>query len=332
MRSRFKLFTRRQGLAAAVALSAALCFTHGAAQAQAAFPSKPVTIVVPFPAGGALDVVARALAEEMRKTLNQPVVVDNRVGAGGTVGAASVARAAPDGYTILFGSVATHAIGPGLYRNLTYDALKDFAPITQLTAAPLLLASSGTLNVKTAAELLAAVRAQPGKLNYASTGNGTAVHLAGAMLQSAAKLDVLHVPYKGGPQAVNALMTGEVAFMVANVELVLPQVAGGKVRALAVTGNRRLAALPDVPTMAEAGISGVEATTWFGLFAPAGTPKDVVDRLQRDAATALRTLKDSFAGRGDDAIGSKPDEFAAHVRAEHAKWGKVIKDMGVKID
>jgi len=332
MRPRFKLFTRRQGLAAAVALSAALCFANGAAQAQAAFPSKPVTIVVPFPAGGALDVVARALAEEMRKTLNQPVVVDNRVGAGGTVGAASVARAAPDGYTILFGSVATHAIGPGLYRNLTYDALKDFAPITQLTAAPLLLGSSGTLNVKTPAELLAAVRAQPGKLNYASTGNGTAVHLAGAMLQSAAKLDVLHVPYKGGPQAVNALITGEVAFMVANVELVLPQVAGGKVRALAVTGNRRLAALPDVPTMAEAGISGVEATTWFGLFAPAGTPKEVVDRLQRDAATALRTLKDSFAGRGDDAIGSKPDEFAAHVRAEHAKWGKVIKDMGVKID
>jgi tripartite-type tricarboxylate transporter receptor subunit TctC len=332
MRPRFKPFTRRQGLAAAVALSAALCCASGAALAQAAFPNKPVTIVVPFPAGGALDIVARSLAEEMRKTLGQPVVVDNRVGAGGTVGAASVARAAPDGYTILFGSVATHAIGPGLYRNLSYDALKDFAPITQLTAAPLLLASSGTLNVKTAAELMAAVRAQPGKLNYASTGNGTAVHLAGAMLQSAGRLDVLHVPYKGGPQAVNALITGEVAFMVANVELVLPQVAGGKVRALAVTGNRRLTALPDVPTMAEAGISGVEASTWFGLFAPAGTPKEVVDRLQRDAATALRTLKDSFAGRGDDAVGSTPDEFAAHVRAEHAKWGKVIKDMGVKID
>lgn len=304
----------------------------GVAVAQTAYPSKPVTLVVPFPAGGALDIVARALAEEMRKQLGQTVVVDNRAGAGGTVGSGLVARAAPDGYTLLLGSVATHAIAPGVYRNLSYDALKDFAPITQVTASPLLLASSATLNVKTLPELLAAARAQPGKLNYGSTGNGTAVHLAGAMLQSAARLDVVHVPYKGGPQAVNALITGEAAFMVVNVELVLPQVLGGKARALAVTGSRRLAALPDVPTMGEAGVSGVDASTWFGLFAPAGTPKEVVDRLQRDAATALRALKEQFARQGDEAIGSTPDEFAAHVRAEHAKWGKLIKDLGVKID
>lgn len=303
-----------------------------AAVGQTAYPSKPVTLVVPFPAGGALDIVARALAEEMRKQLGQTVLVDNRAGAGGTVGSGLVARAAPDGYTLLLGSVATHAIAPGVYRNLSYDALKDFAPITQVTASPLLLASSATLNVKTLPELLAAARAQPGKLNYGSTGNGTAVHLAGAMLQSAARLDVVHVPYKGGPQAVNALITGEAAFMVVNVELVLPQVLGGKARALAVTGSRRLAALPDVPTMSEAGVSGVDASTWFGLFAPAGTPKEVVDRLQRDAATALRALKEPFARQGDEAIGSTPDEFAAHVRAEHAKWGKLIKDLGVKID
>lgn len=300
--------------------------------AQTAFPAKPVTLVVPFPAGGALDIVARALAEEMRKHLGQTVIVDNRAGAGGTVGSGQVARAAPDGYTILLGSVATHAIAPGVYRNMPYDALKDFAPITQVTASPLLLASSATLNVKSLPELLAMVRAQPGKLNYASTGNGTAVHLAGAMLQSAARLDVVHVPYKGGPQAVTALISGESAYMVVNVELVLPQVQAGKARALAVTGNRRLAALPDVPTMGEAGLAGVDASTWFGLFAPAGTPKDVVERLQRDAASALRTLKDSFAKQGDEAIGSTPDHFAAHVRAEHAKWGKVIKDLGVKID
>jgi tripartite-type tricarboxylate transporter receptor subunit TctC len=302
------------------------------AWAQPAFPAKPVTLVVPFPAGGALDIVARALAEEMRKSLGQPVIVDNRAGAGGTVGSAQVARAPADGYTILLGSVATHAIAPGIYRNVPYDALKDFAPITQVTASPLLLASSATLNVKTLAELLAAARAQPGKLNYASTGNGTAVHLAGAMLQSAARLDVVHVPYKGGPQAVNALLSGEAAFMVVNIELVLPQVQGGRARALAVTGSRRLAALPDVPTMSEAGLTGVDAATWFGLFAPAGTPKDIVDRLQRDAAASLRTLKESFAKQGDEAIGSTPEEFAAHVRAEHAKWGKVIKDLGVKID
>ncbi len=321
-------FIGSAGFAGLIGLLAA----PGTALAQSAFPAKPVTMVVPFPAGGALDIVARALAEEMRKQLGQTVIVDNRVGAGGTVGSALVARAAPDGYTILLGSVATHAIGPGVYRNLSYDALKDFAPITQVTASPLLLTSSATLNVKSLAELLAAARAQPGKLNYASTGNGTAVHLAGAMLQSAARLDVVHVPYKGGPQAINALLTGEAAYMVVNIELVLPQVAAGKARALAVTGSRRLAALPDVPTMAEAGLNGMDASTWFGLFAPAGTPKDVVDRLQRDAATALRTLKDHFAKQGDEAVGSTPDEFAAHVRAEHAKWGKLIKELGVKID
>lgn len=302
------------------------------AVAQTAFPTRPVTLVVPFPAGGALDIVARALAEEMRKPLGQTVIVDNRAGAGGTVGSGLVARAAPDGDTILLGSVATHAIAPGVYRNLPYDALKDFAPITQVTASPLLLASSATLNVKSVADLLAAARAQPGKLNYASTGNGTAVHLAGAMLQQAAKLDVVHVPYKGGPQAVGALITGEAAYMVVNIELVLPQVRGGKARALAVTGNHRLAALPEVPTMSEAGVAGVDATTWFGLFAPAGTPKDVVDRLQRDAASALRALKEHFAKQGDEAIGSSPDEFAAHVRAEHAKWGKLITELGVKIE
>jgi tripartite-type tricarboxylate transporter receptor subunit TctC len=302
------------------------------AWAQPAYPAKPVTLVVPFPAGGALDIVARALAEEMRKHLGQTVIVDNRAGAGGTVGSAAVARAAPDGYTILLGSVATHAIGPGVYRNLPYDALKDFAPITQVTASPLLLTSSATLSVKTVPELLAMARAQPGKLNYASTGNGTAVHLAGAMLQSAARLDVVHVPYKGGPQAVSALITGEASFMVVNIELVLPQVQAGKARALALTGSRRLAALPEVPTLNELGVSGVDASTWFGLFAPAGTPKDVVDRLHRDAVMALRSLKESFAKQGDEAIGSTPDEFAAFVRAEHAKWGKVIKDLNLKID
>jgi tripartite-type tricarboxylate transporter receptor subunit TctC len=300
--------------------------------AQPAFPSKAVTIVVPFPPGGALDIVARALADEMRKHLGQPVIVDNRAGAGGTLGSGIVARAAPDGYTVLLGSVATHAIAPGLYRNLSYDALKDFAPITQVTASPLLVASSATLKVTTLPELIAAARAQPGKLNFASTGNGTAVHLAGEMLKSTANLDVVHVPYKGGAEAITALMTGESAYMVVNVELVLPQVRGGKARALAVTGSRRLAILPDVPTLREAGFAGAEVTTWFGLFAPAGTPKAAVDRLQRDAATALQTLTERFAAQGDDAVGSTPDQFAAFVRAEHAKWGKVIKDFGVKIE
>ena len=300
--------------------------------AQAAFPSKPVTMVVPFPAGGALDVVARALAEEMRKHLGQTVVVDNRVGAGGTLGSGAVARAAPDGHTILFGSVATHAIAPGVYRNLAYDALKDFVPVMQVTSSPLLVTSSAKLNVSTLAELIAAAKAQPGKLNYGSTGNGTAVHLHGEVLKASAGLDVLHVPYKGGPDAVQALITGDIAFMVANLELALPQVRGGRVRALAVTGSRRIAALPEVPTLREAGVAGTEVTTWFGLFAPAGTPKAVVDRLQRDAATSLQDLAKRSVVPADEAVGSTPEQFAAFVRAEHAKWGEVIKNIGLKIE
>lgn len=302
------------------------------AMAQTAYPTKPVTLVVPFPPGGALDIVARALADEMRKHLGQPVIVENRAGAGGTLGSGVVARAAPDGYTVLLGSVATHAIAPGLYRKLAYDALKDFVPITQVTRSPLLVASSAKLNVATLPELIAAARAQPGKLNYASTGNGTAVHLAGEMLKSTANLDVVHVPYKGGSEAITALMTGESAYMVVNVELVLPQVRGGKARALAVTGPRRLPILPDVPTLREAGFAGAEVTTWFGLFAPAGTPRAVVDRLQHDAAASLQTLTANFAAQGDEAVGSTPDQFAEFVRAEHAKWGKVINDFGVKIE
>ena len=303
-----------------------------AAMAQPAYPSKPVTLVVPFPPGGALDIVARALADEMRKHLSQPVIVENRAGAGGTLGSGVVARAAPDGYTVLLGSVATHAIAPGLYRKLAYDALKDFVPITQVTRSPLLVASSAKLNVATLPELIAAARAQPGKLNYASTGNGTAVHLAGEMLKSTANLDVVHVPYKGGSEAITALMTGESAYMVVNVELVLPQVRGGKARALAVTGPRRLPILPEVPTLREAGLAGAEVTTWFGLFAPAGTPRAVVDRLQHDAAASLQTLTANFAAQGDEAVGSTPDQFAEFVRAEHARWGKVINDFGVKIE
>jgi len=302
------------------------------AWAQPAFPSKPVTMVVPFPAGGALDVVARALAEEMRKHLGQPVVVENRVGAGGTVGTGAVARAAPDGHTILFGSVATHAIAPGVYRSLPYDALKDFVPVMQVTSSPLLVTSSAKLNATTLAELIAAAKAQPGKLNYGSTGNGTAVHLAGEVLKASSGLDVLHVPYKGGPDAIQALITGDIAFMVANLELALPQVRGGRVRALAVTGSRRIAALPDVPTLREAGVAGTEVTTWFGLFAPAGTPKAVVDRLQRDGATSVQELAKRSVIQAEEAVGSTSEQFAAFVQAEHAKWGGVIKNIGLKID
>lgn len=310
-------------------LSLALC---GAAVAQTAYPSKPVTLIVPFPPGGALDIVARSLAQEMTPLLGQTVIVDNRPGAGGGTGSGAAAKAVADGHTLLFGSIATHALAPALYAKLPYDALKDFVPITQVTSGPLVLVSSAVLPATTLPALIAQARAQPGKLNYASTGNGTAVHLAGELFKSAAAIDVAHIPYKGGAEANTALITGEASYMIVNVQLALPHIKSGKVRALAVTGPRRLAILPDVPTMAESGLPSVEVSTWFGLFALANTPADVVARLQRDAQRALQPMRERLLAQGDEPVGSTADAFAQFVLAEHAKWGKVVRDAGVKIE
>jgi tripartite-type tricarboxylate transporter receptor subunit TctC len=311
----------------------AMTLPAGWAAAQT-FPTKPVTLVVPFPAGGALDIVARGLAEQMRLDLGQAVVVDNRAGAGGTVGSGTVARAAPDGYTVLFGSVATHAIAAGLYPKLPYDPIGDFLPITQLTSSPLVLAASPALNVASVAELVAAAKAQPGKINYASTGNGTAVHIAGEAFRRATGVDVLHVPYKGGPQATTALLAGESGYMVANPQLVLGMVRAGKLRGLAVTGPARLEALPGVPTLKEAGVSGVDITTWFGLWAPKGTPSAVIERLNASARKALASpeMKRQLEAQGDLPVGSSVADFTAFTRAEHKYWVGFVQAAGIKVD
>jgi tripartite-type tricarboxylate transporter receptor subunit TctC len=317
----------RRGIALALALPLAW------ASAQD-FPTRPVTIVVPFPAGGALDTVARGLAEQMRTDLGQPVVVDNRAGAGGTVGSAAVARAAADGYTILLGSVATHAIAAGLYAKLPYDPIGDFAPITQLTGSPLVLAASPQLAAANVAELVAAAKAQPGKINYASTGNGTAVHIAGEAFRKAAGIDVLHVPYKGGPQATTALLSGESSYMLANPQLVMSLVQAGKLRALAVTGSSRIEALPGVPTLKEAGVAGVEVTTWFGLWAPRNTPQPVIERLNAAARKALASaeVKRQLEAQGDAPVGSNVADFSTFVRAEHRYWVGFVQSAGIKVD
>jgi len=299
-----------------------------------AFPSRPVTIVVPFPAGGALDTVARSIAEQMRTDLGQTVIVDNRAGAGGTLGSGLVARATPDGYTILLGSVATHAIAAGLYPKLAYDPIGDFAPITQLTSSPLVLVASPQFKAANVAELVAAAKAQPGKLNYASTGNGTALHIAGEAFRGAAGIDVLHVPYKGGPQATTALLADEVSYMLANPQLVMPFIQSGKLRALAVTGNARLDALPAVPTLKEAGVPGVDVTTWFGLWAPKGTPKAVIDRLNASARKALAAaeVRRQLEPQGDAPVGSSVADFSTFVRAEHKHWVTFVQSAGIKLD
>ena len=321
----------RRFLHSAVALVLALPTAWVAAQG---FPNKTVTIVVPFPPGGALDIVARGLAEQMRTDLGQQVIVDNRAGAGGTVGSAAVARAAPDGYTILLGSVATHAIAAGLYPKLPYDPIADFAPITQLTSSPLVLVVPSQLAAANVAELIALAKSQPGKMNYASTGNGTAVHIAGEAFRKAAGIDVLHVPYKGGAQATTALLSGEASFMVGNPQLVMGFIQGSKLRALAVTGASRIEALPGVPTLKEAGVPGVEITTWFGLWAPKGTPQPVIDRLNASARKALASaeVKRQLDAQGDSPVGSSVADFSAFVRAEHKYWVAFVQSAGIKVD
>lgn len=318
------------------ALLAAICalaVTANATQAQT-FPSKPITLVVPFPAGGALDAVARPMAEGMRKALGQVVIVENVPGAGGTVGTGNVARATPDGYTILLGSVATHAIAAGIYSKLTYDPITSFAAISQLTRGPLVLAVAPQFAAKSVGELVAAAKANPGAINYASTGNGTALHLAGELFKSAAGINVLHVPYRGGGQAMTALMGGEVSYIIGNTQLVKPLIAGGKIRGLAVTGERRLTALPDLPTFAQAGTPGVDVVTWFGLFAPAGTPPEIVEKLNAASSAALKdeSVQRSLATLGDESVGSSVADFTTFVRSEHQRWVAITRNAGIKIE
>jgi len=322
-----------RNLPALLAAGCALAMTVMGVNAQT-FPSKPITLVVPFPAGGALDAVARPMAEAMRKSLGQAVVVENVAGAGGTVGTGNVARAAPDGHTILLGSVATHAIAAGIYPKLSYDPIAGFAPITQLTRGPLVLAAGPQFKVSTVGELVAAAKASPGTINYASTGNGTALHVAGELFKSAAGINVLHVPYRGGGQAMTALLAGEVSYIIGNTQLVMPLISGGKIKALAVTGERRLAALPEVPTFAQAGTPGVDVVTWFGLFAPAGTPPEIVRQLHAAATAALRSdaVQQSLATLGDEPVGSSVADFTSFVRAEHQRWVQITRSAGIKVD
>jgi tripartite-type tricarboxylate transporter receptor subunit TctC len=308
------------------------CAAASSAMAHSAYPSRPVTMVVPFPAGGALDIVARVLAKELTPLIGQAVVVENKAGAAGTIGSAFVAKAPADGYTVLFGSLATHALGPALYPKIQYDALKDFAPITQVTSAPLVFASSATLPVSSVSQIIALAKSKPGTLNYASTGVGTAEHLAGSLFASTAGVNVVHVPYKGGAESKTAVMTGESSYIITNIQLALPQIQDGKMKALAVTGPKRLAILPDAPTMTEAGITGVDVTTWFGLFAPANTPADVVNKLNRDVVTALKAMREKMIAQGDEPVGSTPAQFAEFVGAENRKWAKVVRDANIKFD
>src|SRR5690606_22677083 len=304
----------------------ALC----AAAAHAdSFPAKPVTMIVPYPAGGATDVVARAVSEQLASAWKQPVVVENRAGAGTTIAAAAVARAPADGYT-LFMTTSAHTISGHLYSNLTYDAVKDFAPITLVTKVPLVLVVNPDVPAKTLPEFLDYLKQHGSEVNFASPGNGTAQHLSGELFKLATKAPIMHVPYRGDAPAFTDLVGGQVQMMLATITSALPLIESGKLRALAVAHNKRVPALAQVPTFSEAGMPGFEAATWFGLLAPAALPPERAQAIYQDVSRIVDTpkMRARIESLGGDVVNSTPQEFAAFIAAEQEKWGKAVKAAG----
>jgi tripartite-type tricarboxylate transporter receptor subunit TctC len=322
--------TRKWLCAAAAAL---LALGAGGALAQN-YPTKPIRLVVPFPPGGTTDILAREAGARLSISLGQPVVIDNRPGAGGNIGADLVAKSAPDGYTLLMGTVGTHAINPSLYSKMPYDHVKDFTPVILVAGVPNVLEVTPSLPVNSVADLIKLAKDKPGQLNFASSGSGTSIHLSGELFKAMAGVDMTHVPYKGSAPALTDLIGGQVQLMFDNLPSSLAQIRAGKLRAVAVTSAQRAPALPNVPTIAESGLPGFEASSWFGILAPAGTPPAIVARINADVNQWLATAdaKDKLLAQGAVAAGGTPGDFAAHIRAETEKWAKVVKISGAKVD
>src|SRR5688572_2843803 len=309
----------------------AMLFSLAASQAAAqVFPSKPIRLIVPFPAGGSVDAVGRSVAQRLAEYLKQPVVVDNRAGAGGNVGADAVAKAAPDGYTLLITTPGL-AIARSIYRKLPFDPASDFAPISQLTSTYLILVVHQNVPANSVAELIALAKAQPGKLNYGSSGSGATIHLATELFKISTGTSIVHVPYKGEAPAYTALLGNEVQLTVGPVSGLLPHIKAGRLRALGVSSGTRAPAMPEVPTIAEAGVPGYEFSSWFGLFAPAGTPREVIARLQQEAARAMAQpeVRERLPAMGNEAVGSTSEQFTAKFQAEIAKYAAVVKAAGI---
>jgi len=302
------------------------------ADAAEAWPTKRITYVVPFAPGGNTDTLARIISEKLTGTLGQPVIVDNKPGAGGNIGSDFVAKAKPDGYTILGGTISSHAINSSIYPKMPYDATKDFEPITLIASSPLVLAVPANSPYKTAKDLLAAAKAKPGDLTFASAGTGTSPHLAGELLKSVTHVDVTHVPYKGSGPAVTDLIAGHVQFMFDTALIVGPHIKAGKLRPLAVTSSKRVKTLPDVPTLVEAGVPGYEIGSWQAIFAPAGTPKPIVQKLNTSIVGVLKMpdVQERLAGLGMDTVAGTPDELGRFQKDEVVKWSKIVKEANIK--
>ena len=319
-----------------VILCAGMLLTLAATAAQAqAYPARPIRFVVPYAPGGPLDLIARAIGQKLTEATGQAVVVDNKPGAGGNIGADIVAKAAPDGYTIVMGAVATHAINPTLYPKIPYDPVKDFTPVAMVAVVPNVLVVNPTLPVKSVKELIDFAKAKPSYLNFASGSTGSTGHLAGELFNALAGVQMVHIPYKGGAPAMADLLAGQVQLMFDNLANALPQVKAGKLRALAVTTAQRSAFAPDLPTLAEAGVPGFDLTTWFGIFLPGNAPRDIVLRLNTEINKALNApdMKDRLEKMGaEPPANNTPERFAAFIKVEFDKYARVIKASGAKVE
>lgn len=325
-------FSRRTGLKT-LAAAALLASGVGAAWAQDSYPSKAITMIVPFAAGGTTDILARIVGQAMTLDLGQSIIIENRPGAGGNIGAQQAARAKADGYTVFMGTVGTHAINQSLYKKLPYDPLKDFVPLSRVASVPNLLVAHPSRPYKTVQEMIAYAKAHPGDVTYGSPGSGASPHVSGALFQSLTGAEISHIPYKGSAPAISDLLGNQIAVMFDNMPSAIQHVRSGKLRPIAVTTAKRSPELPDVPTIAEAGVPGYEATSWFGLWAVAGTPKPVLDKLH---ASLSKVLKDpavvkKIGDQGGEISVDTPAQFEAFIKTEAAKWGKVVKESGAEV-
>jgi tripartite-type tricarboxylate transporter receptor subunit TctC len=325
---------RRIGICQALLLAGVLAFASTSLPAQAPYPNRPIQLVVPVPPGGAADFIARTVGAKLAEALGQPVVINNRGGAGGTIASAGVAKADPDGYTLLLNSITTHGIGPHLYTSLPYDPERDFSPIILLARLPLIMTVNASVPAKSVKDVVELAKAQPGQLAFASSGNGGAPHLAGELFKKVTGTSLLHVPYRGSGPAVVDLIAGRIAIMFDAAPSLLPFITAGKLRPLAAASGQRHRLLPEIPTFAELGHGGMDISLWYGIAAPAGTPQPVVRRLNSELAKILEVpgIRESFAKQGADPAGGSPEQFDAFIREESARWREVVKQAGIKPD
>lgn len=309
-----------------------ICTTGALAQQDAAYPVKPIRIIVPSAPGSGPDIMARAIGQKLNESLGQPIVVDDKPGAGGIIGSEAAAKSAPDGYTLIMANAGSHAVNASLYAKLPYDPVKDFAPITLVAVAPNILIVHPTLPARTAKDLIALARTRPGELTFGSGGNGSTAHLSGELFRTMAGINVVHIPFKGSPAAVIGVIAGQIVMAFPNIPPALPHVRSGKLKALAVTTAKRSAALPDLPTIAESGLPGYEATAWFGVLAPAGTSSEIIAKLNSAIVKSVhvREMRERLSAEGTEAVGNTPEQFAQIIKTDIAKWAKVVKASGAK--